>query len=805
MNWAMALRLDQNATSPRPGDGASPAPQESAPLPRAESAADRREAPYRARRAAVEERLAAAASAAPRELPGLYLAIAREALDGLAAEPREPVLLNYAGVGLNELGAREGAAQLFEAALRLDPQLPHAARNLDSALARKGSRPTLPAAVAARLRGLEAEARRVAAAARPAPGLRLSLCMIVRDEEEMLPRSLAAAGDAVDEIVVVDTGSRDRTVEIARSFGATVVEREWTGSFAAARNASIEAASGDWLLFLDADEVLDPADAPLLRDLTGRTWREAFYLVETNHTGELGDGTAVTHNALRLFRNRPEYRFEGRVHEQIAQNLPSGLPERIEPTRIRVDHYGYLGAVRDAKEKSRRNIELLRRQLSEAGANPFFHFNLGSELAAAGDAAGACEQFERAWALLAQDPARRERPFTPSLTVRSVKALRFRGRLTEAEARAIEGLAMFGDLTDLVFERALIAAAEGDTERAATLLEECLERGDAPSRYSPTVGSGSFLALMRLAELERTRDPARAEGLLRRCLREHPAYLGSVLPFAAAMIARGAPAGQVIADIEGAVAEPTPSVRFMLATALYEAGEAEAAEPLYAAVVEAQPGNGGARLALAETLLSTRRYAEAAEACAAVADDDAFAVAAARSELFARALAGRESDDAKPSETTPANDGAVPGGDATADDATTRAARRGLPAAELDLFAAWSASTPFPALDPSVVDSLATMLEALLRVEEFEAFEALLPALAATGLPARRRRSILAEIYLRRGFLESAADEWAAGCEEEGPDAEALDGLARVAAARGLTEDAEIFEKGAQELASSSI
>lgn len=795
MTGAMALRLDQNAAPPA-GEGTPPAP--TAAAPRAESPADRREAPYRARRAAIEARLAATASAAPRELPGHYLAIAREALAGLAAEPREPVLLNYAGVGLDELGAREGAAQLFEAALRLDPELPHAARNLDQALARKDSRPTLPAAIAAQLRSLEAEAHRVAAAARPVTGLRLSLCMIVRDEEEMLPRSLAAVREAVDEIVVVDTGSRDRTVEIARSFGATVVEREWTGSFAAARNASIEAATGDWLLFLDADEVLDPADAPLLRELTGRTWREAFYLVETNHTGELGDGTAVAHNALRLFRNRPEYRFEGRVHEQIAQHLPAGLPERIEPTQVRVDHYGYLGAVRDAKEKSRRNIELLRRQLADAGANPFFHFNLGSELAAAGDAAGAGEHFEQAWALLAADPARRERPFTASLTVRSVKALRFGGRLAEAEARALEGLALFPDLTDLVFERALLAAAAGDVERAATLLEECLERGDAPSRYSPTVGSGSFLALMRLAELERPRDPERAEGLLRRCLDEHPAFLGSVLPLAAAMIARGVPTAQVIAEIEGAVAAPTPSVRFMLATALYEAGEAAAAEPLYASVVEAQPGNGGARLALVETLLSTKRYAEAVAAAATVADDDAFAAAAARSELFARVLAGELDDDAMP-----------------------RAARRGLPAAELDLFAGWrlhlnplsgnncrhsrSAAAPYPALDPAVLGPLATMLEALLRVEEFEAFEALLPALAATGLPGRRRHSILAEIYLRRGFLESAADEWAASCEEEGPDVEALGGLARVAAARGLTEDAEIFEKGAAELDSSSI
>jgi hypothetical protein len=78
--------------------------------------------------------------------------------------------------------------------------------------------------------------------------------------------------------------------------------------------------------------------------LTGRTWREAFYLVETHHTGDLEDGTAVTHDALRAFRNRPEYRFEGRIHEQIAQHLPGYLPERLERTAVRVEHFGYLGA-----------------------------------------------------------------------------------------------------------------------------------------------------------------------------------------------------------------------------------------------------------------------------------------------------------------------------------------------------------------------------------------------------------------------------------------------------------------------------
>jgi hypothetical protein len=90
-------------------------------------------------------------------------------------------------------------------------------------------------------------------------------------------------------------------------------------------------------------------------------------------------------------------------------------------------------------------------------------------------------------------------------------------------------------------------------------------------------------------------------------------------------------------------------------------------------------------------------------------------------------------------------------------------------------------------------------------VQEFEAFEALLPALAATGLPGRRRHDLLAEIYLRRGFLDSAADEWIAVVEEDGPDPDSLSGLARVAAARGLTDDAEMFEQSARELASSSV
>src|SRR5207248_6819228 len=245
----------------------------------------------------------------------------------------------------------------------LDPELEHVDRNIEEIGRRRRSNasfvPRMPKNLEMELPAVGARAEKCASRARPAEGLKLSLCMIVKDEEEMLPRCLDAVADAVDEIVVVDTGSSDRTVEIAEGFGAKVIHREWTGDFAEARNASFDAATGDWILYLDADEVLVEEDAAKLRAVTGRVWREAHFLVETNFTGDAGDGTATTHSALRIFRNRPEYRFEGRIHEQIAHTLPAFNAERLEYTNVRIEHYGYLGAVRSSKEKSRRNIELL--------------------------------------------------------------------------------------------------------------------------------------------------------------------------------------------------------------------------------------------------------------------------------------------------------------------------------------------------------------------------------------------------------------------------------------------------------------
>jgi tetratricopeptide (TPR) repeat protein len=745
----------------------------------------------------IELGVSAGARSAAAYLPALLLTLATGALELLEREPSEPKLLDHAGALLHELGCIDAAEAMFAAATRLDTQLgdvPH--RFEHRAVRRKlqgegADRAPLLAA----LPELSRRALEIAARAQPAEGLRLSLCMIVRDEEQMLPRCLEAVAGAIDELVILDTGSTDGTVEIARSFGARVIEHRWTGSFAQARNASFDAAGGDWLMYLDADEVLAREDAALLRSLTGRTWREAFYLSETSHTGDPDDGGAVAHSALRVFRNRPEYRFEGRVHEQIAHRLPGYLPERIEATGVRVEHYGYLGVVRDDREKSRRNIELLRLQQAEARPSPFLHYNLGCEYAAVGEREAALGELERSRELLEAAPDRGSYRFEPALLSRLVKALRACDRPRDAFTRAADGLERFPDFTDLVLEQARAACALGGEEQAIELCERCIEMGDASARYTATVGAGSYLPMIQLAELRRARgELEQAIEQLERCLREHPSFTGSVLPYASALLADGVEPDAVVAALERHMPDPLPAARFMLGTALYEGGATLAGEAQFRAVLARQPRSGRARVALAEALLAQRRYADAAAEARALPEDDPLAAIACRTELFAR-IAGARGGGA---------DGGDPNTDGTSGfvaDALARARAAGMPRAERDLFAAWAqlaaAGSTEIELSREAVPLLAVMLEALLRVHDFEVFETLLGLLERCLVDERERRELLAEMYLRRGFAASAAEQWMAVCQRE-PDVRALLGLARVAAARGMSREASEFASAAE-------
>src|SRR5256714_4334129 len=262
---------------------------------------------------------------------------------------------------------------------------------------------------------------------------------------------------------------------------------------------------------------------------------------------------------------------------------------------------------------------------------------------AAGDAAEALARCEEAGEIGRREgQAIRRYGYVPSLVWRLVKAYGVTGDLDAADTTAREGLEIFPGFTDLVFEQAMCAKRRGDLALSAELFERCLEWGDAPARYSATVGCGTYMALSALAEVQFARgDLQEAERLFTKCLGRYPNFLGVVLPAATTILRLGADAETAIARIEELVESMTPTVRFMLRTALYEAGHAEAAETEFRRVLDAQPSSEPARLALGEALLSQSRWREAVDASAAV-ESDANAPVAARTQMFAAIMTGDE-------------------------------------------------------------------------------------------------------------------------------------------------------------------
>lgn len=187
--------------------------------------------------------------------------------------------------------------------------------------------------------------------------------MIVRDEEQFLDACLSSARGVADEIVVLDTGSTDRTAEIARSHGARVHSHAWADSYSEARNAAIDLATGDWILILDADECLDESAGPAILAAVQDPSREAYLLPQRNYTTSSAADFIVNHTC-RLWRNRPEYRYAGRVHEQPAAQSPKRA-DQIGHLDAIIHHFGDQPAVFAERDKHSRYIRLLEMELRD--------------------------------------------------------------------------------------------------------------------------------------------------------------------------------------------------------------------------------------------------------------------------------------------------------------------------------------------------------------------------------------------------------------------------------------------------------
>lgn len=225
----------------------------------------------------------------------------------------------------------------------------------------------------------------------------LSLCLIVKNEAANLPRCLESVQDVVDEIIVADTGSTDASVPIGESYGARILHVAWQNDFALARNFSLEAATGEWLLVLDADEALPVATHRQLRALLATPEAEAIEFGVRNFQppGSLldyEDGLRST----RLFRNRPEYRYEQAIHEQILPAIQrrSG---KVLRSALHINHYGYAQRnVQGQEQRAQRNLHLLDLAVQQTPGDPYLHYQLGITFKSLNDAARAEKHLRQA-------------------------------------------------------------------------------------------------------------------------------------------------------------------------------------------------------------------------------------------------------------------------------------------------------------------------------------------------------------------------------------------------------------------------
>ncbi|MGE3171691.1 MAG: glycosyltransferase [Planctomycetota bacterium] len=313
---------------------------------------------------------------------------------------------------------------------------------------------------------------------------RVSLCMIARDEQRFLRECLERAAPAVDEIVLVDTGSTDDTVAIAEEFGARVVHQPWNDDFSAPRNRGLAEVTGDWVLVLDADEFLVPGAAERIRELVQDPAMVGYHMRFTNlYTG----GKTLGVMMVRLFRNLPGIAWQNLIHEQITPSLVLAGHQRglvLSSCDVEVEHHGYSDEVMDSRRKNERNERLFRRQLERQPDDVYCLYKYGD--------------------FLRRVPGRDED--AAALLERSLE------RILAGPPGLPRELPYAGEVAALC---ALLRTRAGDTAGAQAIVEEALRR------FVPTPNLHYIAASLMLA----TGAPDAAIAHFRRCL----SYRGQVL------------------------------------------------------------------------------------------------------------------------------------------------------------------------------------------------------------------------------------------------------------------------------------
>lgn len=359
----------------------------------------------------------------------------------------------------------------------------------------------------------------------------ISLCMIVKNEEDLLARCLSSMKAYVDEIVIVDTGSTDRTKEIAFQYTKLVFDWTWTNDFGAARNEALRNATGRWILILDADEYMMPESITgLISQLKHLDTSRPTVLMGSVHNlvgNNASESGVYISSAARVFTNHQRIHYQGAIHEQLAA---SGKTLIYVKSDFSIIHSGYMKETWLRKNKSERNLSILSSLDKDTINQPYYQYMLANEYYM-------LEQYDLALPLIekAAAQAASNQPWYHSCTVMYITLLMLHSQYETAWVQTVHGMEHFPDYVDYFCLGGMVLHAIGQYEYAAELLSSCLNREPKSSGGSSwLVHSDYAQTLPRQHLLEIYRKTLQTSGcyeMLKLQLKENPLSFNKLVEF----------------------------------------------------------------------------------------------------------------------------------------------------------------------------------------------------------------------------------------------------------------------------------
>lgn len=325
----------------------------------------------------------------------------------------------------------------------------------------------------------------------------VSLAMIIKDEEEMLEQCLMSIKDIVDEIIIVDTGSKDNSIAIASKFTDKIFNYEWDNNFSNARNYSIEKCTRDWIFFMDADDYFNPRDKNKFLKLIESSDKEGYFFVTKNYIDLNRKDKYSTNLNIRLIRNKDRYEFVGAIHEQLVEKRNKTLDISLFSTvDISIEHKGYLKAVMEKKQKKERNINILEEELKKDPKNIFMNFNMGNEYLSLENYNKALEYYD-----ISYKNSTEVRGFTHKLLLRMVVCYNELKEFKKAIKFAEEAIKIFPKFTEVYYMLGTIFEKERKYTLAIESYEKAIDIGESSIDIKVINGCGTILAFKALGKI----------------------------------------------------------------------------------------------------------------------------------------------------------------------------------------------------------------------------------------------------------------------------------------------------------------